>query len=257
MVSYLKKLFKLSEFIIKLGDLMKNPIDIKKPKYYFIINKDIVSRHMNTELYKKVHLYNLDYHRNNNAEIDLDSLVQDFNNKEHPKNENIIENEGIKNMFISPEMLKLKCYEYPNNFFILEEDILELFNGYNIKLKTFIGKEGIFIEQSFKYFDGNTKLSIYFVKSMEKVELDNFRLNKIYIYNDENNFLNEFNNHIKGKKAESYFAAKNFLNKGGIFNIIDDGKKIGLYININRKENYLDDENKIDENREYLKKFLE
>ena len=37
---------------------------------------------------------------------------------------------------------------------------------------------------------------------------------------------------------------------------MDEGKKIGSYISINRLEKYEDNENEKDENREYVEKFL-
>ena len=253
-------LFKLNKYMNNLEKLMKNPIDTTKAKDYYIINKDIVSRYVDSELYKEIEFYNLENSINNNQEItDIDSLVQDFMHKKNIETKDFVDNSGIKPIFLSPETLKLKCYEYPNNFFILEEDIFHILGNNNTvnKNKTFIGKEGIFIEKYFKDFENSDKLSIYFIKSMDKLKLDNFRLNKIYIFNKEAQFLKEFNTHMKGKMAESYFASRNFVDKGGIFNITDNGKKIGLYININRVENYQGDENEIDENRKYLEKFLE
>ena len=54
-----------------------------------------------------------------------------------------MDNSGIKAIFLSPETLKLKCYEYPNNFFILEEDIFGLLeNSLVNKATSFIGLEG-------------------------------------------------------------------------------------------------------------------
>ena len=260
METYLKNLFKLYKYMNDLEKLMKNPIDITKKKDYYIINKDIVSRYINSELYQKFQSYINDKINNNQEIEDISILVQDFikKNKIEKEKEDLIDNSGIKAIFLSPETLKLKCYEYPNNFFILEEDIFGLFeNSLVNKATSFIGLEGIFIEKFFKDFEGNNKLSIYFIKSMKKLNLDNFRLNKIYIYNNEIQFLNEFNTNMKGKKAESYFATRNFVNKGGIFNITSDGKKIGIYINIDRRENYENDESsEIDENRQYLEKFL-
>ena len=260
METYLKNLFKLYKYMNDLEKLMKNPIDITKKKDYYIINKDIVSRYINSELYQKIQLYINDNINNIQELTDINSLVQDFikKNKIEKEKEDLVDNSGIKPIFLSPETLKLKCYEYPNNFFILEEDIFGLFtNPFVNKLTTFIGMEGIFIEKSFKDNENKDKLSIFFIKSMKKLNLDNFRLNKIYIYNKETQFLNEFNTYMKGKKAESYFATRNFVNKGGIFNITSDGKKIGIYINIDRRENYENDESsEIDENRQYLEKFL-
>ena len=61
---------------------------------------------------------------------------------------------------------------------------------------------------------------------------------------------------MKGKKPETYFARRNFFTQSGIFNLMDEGKKIGSYISINRLEKYEDNENEKDENREYVEKFL-
>jgi hypothetical protein len=57
METYLKNLFKLYKYMNDLEKLMKNPIDITKKKDYYIINKDIVSRYINSELYQKFQSY--------------------------------------------------------------------------------------------------------------------------------------------------------------------------------------------------------
>ena len=125
METYLKNLFKLYKYMNDLEKLMKNPIDITKKKDYYIINKDIVSRYINSELYQKFQLYINDKINNNQEIEDISILVQDFikKNKIEKEKEDLVDNSGIKAIFLSPETLKLKCYEYPNNFFILEEDI--------------------------------------------------------------------------------------------------------------------------------------
>ena len=258
MEGYLKKLFKLDTFLLNLERLMKENIDINNSRHYYIINKDLISRHINTELFDKIHSFNL--HNNIDLNKNTDELVNLFMNNVDIKNDKIVENKDINSTFFNPETLKILLYEYYNNFFIIEQDIFEdIFdfppNGIN-KHKTFIGKEGIFILKTFKFND-ESKICIYFIKSMDELKLDNFRLNKLYIFNNEKNFLDEFNNHMKGKKAESYFASRNFFNGGGILNLMNDGKKIGLYININRIENYAENENDTDENREYINKFLQ
>ena len=43
-------LFKLNKYMNNLEKLMKNPIDTTKAKDYYIINKDIVSRYVDSEL---------------------------------------------------------------------------------------------------------------------------------------------------------------------------------------------------------------
>ena len=253
MEKYLKFLFKLKIFMIDLENLMKSNIDVNSPKEYYIINKDIISRHMETMLYNKVQMFieNIDINSNNNIE----ELVKQFMKTDDTKNDTIVKDEGIKPTFFNPEILKIKMYEYYNNFFILEEGIYDYpLIGVN-KNKTFIGKEGIFIENHFK-IDEEDRLYVYFIHSINELTLDEFRLNKIYIFKNENIFLNEFNDYMKGKKPETYFARRNFFTQSGIFNLMDEGKKIGSYISINRLEKYEDNENEKDENREYVEKFL-
>ena len=197
MEKYLKFLFKLKIFMINLENLMKSNIDVNSPKEYYIINKDIISRHMETMLYNKVQMFieNIDINSNNNIE----ELVKQFMKTFDTKNDTIVKDEGIKPTFFNPEILKIKMYEYYNNFFILEEGIYDYpLIGVN-KNKTFIGKEGIFIENHFK-IDEEDRLYVYFILSINELTLDKFRLNKIYIFKNENIFLNEFNDYMKGKK---------------------------------------------------------
>ena len=78
METYLKNLFKLYKYMNDLEKLMKNPIDITKKKDYYIINKDIVSRYINSELYQKFQSYINDKINNNQEIEDISVLVQDF-----------------------------------------------------------------------------------------------------------------------------------------------------------------------------------
>ena len=112
MEKYLKFLFKLKIFMIDLENLMKSNIDVNSPKEYYIINKDIISRHMETMLYNKVQMFieNIDINSNNNIE----ELVKQFMKTADTKNDTIVKDEGIKPTFFNPEILKIKMYEYYN-----------------------------------------------------------------------------------------------------------------------------------------------
>lgn len=286
---FLRKLFKLYAYIKKLEDLMTKSIDIDNQKQdYYLINKDIVFRYLDSQIYQdfKKYLddtivkgkypelnqnmieYCKDINNSNNNQntvkdnwVDkisgLNNLINEFIDKRKINEEEIIEENDVTQSFSSPELLKIQQFEFPNNFFILEDDIFNLLSSKDTrKYKIFIGKEGIFIENYFKDEYDNGKLYVYFIKSMKELTLENIRLNKIYIFNDEKQFISEFKNNMKGKEAESYFGSRNFINKGGIFNITDNGKKIGLYINIIRSENYRNYQNEEDENRKYIEKFL-
>ena len=263
-----QKLFILKDYINKLEKEMHNSIDInQQKKELYLINKDIIGFYLNSEIYKKFANY-YDNNIQNIQENNYLSFLNDFLSKEsgNLKNDIIYEDYELVKNFAEPEKLMIKNVEFYNNFFIVDANFLQHFfgnaeNQISAELKifnkeTFIGKEGIFIVDS-KTMDNQNepKTYIYFIKSMNKISLDEFRINKIYIFNKIPEFINEFNNCMKGKSAESYFACRNFLNKGGIFNIMDNAKKIGLYIHIDRIEKYQDEEDS-DENRPYLNKFL-
>ena len=266
---YLTKLFTLNKYLKKLESLMQQPIDLQNSKHdYFIINKDIIGYYLYSEMYQSVDNYN-----NNNI---YNNSIEDFKlkNNNNITNFDNVDSEMLKT-FVEPEKLMIKNVEFFNNFFIVDEELLKILfvDNKNIYINTninklmnflehkivykkaFIGKEGIFIVNSFKNEQDENKIYIYFIKNMPKISLDEFRINKLYIFNELNEFVNEFNNYMKGKTAEKYFAIRNFINKGGIFNIMDNAKRIGLYIHIDRIENYID-EKETNENRNYLEKFL-
>lgn len=262
MDSYLEFLFKLKLNMVILENLMKSPADLTKEKEYFKVNKDLISRHINSVIYQKIEKHQWNFAYDSNEQIqNLNTLINELKSKEELKNEDIIKDEGIYSLFIHPQILKMNTIEYPTNFFILDANIFNSYNFYNKANKSpvSIGTEGIFIKSSLRDDDDNIKFSVYFIKSKNKIKLEEFHIDKIYIYDTIEQFEKEFNNNMKGKKPESYFARKNFSNDRGIFNVIDDGKKIGLYVNINRVENYFANEhsNENKPNREYLEKFLE
>ena len=271
----LKILFMLNRFISKLEDAMQNPIEFEKQKNeYFIINKNIITRYLKSDIYKQVE----EYIRNKNINIKeandsfIDQLISDFKVNTNINGTYVNDKENLM-LFLKPEKLKVKCYEFPNNFFIIEEDLMKLIlesiktnsknNSTNDSIYScsstntiFLSKEGIFMRTVAKDQNDYTRCYIYFIKPMEKINLDDFRINKIYIFNSFDEFKNEYNNNIQGKEPESYFASRNFINKGGIYNITDNGKKIGLYIHIDRVENYSANEYEEDEDRKYLEQFL-
>lgn len=256
---YLKRLFVLDKYISKLNALMENEsADINKQEDYYLINKDIINRYLSSDIYQQIHKYNDIY-----KELDCDNLIKKFI-EENKLNKNIYDKKEqrekkIFNIFLEPEKLKIKYVEIPNNFFIINKDVCDFFGNISSK-KVIIGNEGIFITNQIipKGENSESKLLVYFIKSMNiQFDLNNFKVNKVYIFDQEQNFYNELEQKIKGKSTEQYFASRNFLNKGGISNMIDDGKKIFMYINMNRIENYVDKENEPDENRKYIENFYE
>ena len=271
---YLRKLFTLKKYIKNLEIYMQQPIDFQNSQHnLFIINKDIIGYYLYSDMYQLVDNYiNINIH--NNKQISIEEFKSIHNNDINDKFDDV-DSEMLKT-FIKPEKLMIKNVEFFNNFFIVDKEFLELFgigkninNNFNndnnegmstidigiVDKKTYIGKEGIFIVDSFKNEHEEYKTYIYFIKSMPKISLGDFRINKLYIFNNEDEFKCEFNNYMKGKTAEKYFAIRNFINKGGIFNIMDNAKRIGLYIHIDRIEDY-EGEEETNENRNYLEKFL-
>ena len=254
MNNYLRRLFELNKYISRLSNLMVTELkDIKKGEEYCLINKDIIKRYLDSDIYKKINEYN-----NNNPQIDIDTLLnkliqeQSINTSYFDKLEKE-ENEIFK-MFLTPEKLKIKYVEIPNNFFIIDRNLSKLFNESIETNDVFIGKEGIFIEKSIKV-DSKDKFLVYFIKSMINFDINEFKINKVYIFDDKKQFYDELEHKIKGKTPEQYFASRNFYDKGGISNMVDDGKIIFMYINMNRIENYENEENGIDKNREYIENF--
>ena len=268
---YLKKLFTLKIYLNDLEVFIQNPIDLENQRIeLYLVNKDIIGHYMNSKMYQEIN----NFIRKNNLNIsqenrDINKLIQFFKSQENDNLLNYIndinaDKKDMMKLFAAPEKLRIKKVEFYNNFFIANMNLLKVLFGeeinpieYGIFTKTtFIGKEGIFIVDTVKTDNQDEiKTYIYFIKYMPKILLEEFRVNKIYIFNNLNEFKDEFNNYMKGIPAESYFASRNFINKGGIFNIMDNGKRIGLYIHIDRIENYIDEE-ETNENRNYLEKFL-
>ena len=271
---YLKKLFTLKTYIKNLENDMQQPIDLQKSQYnLYIINKDIIGYYLYSDMYQLVDSY-INDNINNNKQYSIEDLNSKYKNNINT-NFDDADNEMLKT-FVQPEKLMIKNVVFFNNFFIVNDQFLEVLfdkgknnnNNKNntdkemipidnriVNKKAYIGKEGIFIVDYFKNDQEEVKVYIYFIKNMPKISLEDFRLNKLYIFNYEYEFKYEFDNYMKGKTAEKYFALRNFINKGGIFNIMDNAKRIGLYIHIDRIENY-EDKEETNEERNYLEKFL-
>ena len=271
---YLKKLFTLKTYIKNLENVMQQPIDLQKSQYnLYIINKDIIGYYLYSDMYQLVDSY-INDNINNNKQYSIEDFKSKYKNNINT-NFDDADNEMLKT-FVQPEKLMIKNVVFFNNFFIVNDQFLEVLfdkgknnnNNKNntdkemipidnriVNKKAYIGKEGIFIVDYFKNEQEEVKVYIYFIKNMPKISLEDFRINKLYIFNDENEFKYEFDNYMKGKTAEKYFALRNFINKGGIFNIMDNAKRIGLYIHIDRIENY-EDKEETNEERNYLEKFL-
>ena len=89
-------------------------------------------------------------------------------------------------LFLEPEKLKVKCYEFPNNFFIIEEDLMKLIlesiktnsknNSTNDSIYScysnniiFLSKEGIFMRDFAK--DQNDIIGVASLRSKNHISL--------------------------------------------------------------------------------------
>lgn len=249
-MKYIKKLALLQiqkkEMEQMLEDSIKNN---NNPLLCCLVNRDIIDN------YKKLYLYER-----------ISKIIDNLKNKRDSYNFDITEifkKIGVDDdklllseqnllptlpIFFETEKLKIHGYEYPYNFSILRKELLDLLLDQNeseisggvIKsnstkiYKVLIGKEGIFIwsEEKQKEY-----IIIYYLDNLSS------EINKIYLYKKEEEFLNELNKIIIGKTKKDYFRFRGIKKKEiGFYNLIEDGKIIGKYINILQSENFKEDE---------------
>ena len=163
-------------------------------------------------------------------------------------NQNILaksDNKKINNLKIAlllSEKLKINDIYYPCNFFIIEKDIFEkeikiidrennLFNEFKI-YDVLIGKNGIFILNNESQKD---KFIVYY---LHDINSNDCNFDKIFLFKKKSEFEKEIEQ-IKQQGRENYFNSRNIINdKTGYYNLIDDGKIIGKYINLKRSKKF-------------------
>ena len=256
--NYIKILALLQIQINEIEDLNKKPIEnIDKPLKYYLVNKDIIDNYKYLELFSEVSkcveklkstnatIFNFDYFNKSDNVIDV--IIKNNNIKKHK----LEIDETVLPLFFETEKLKINGFEYPYNFFILRKEILDLFfkigiikniNSpeftFNTEYNLLIGKEGVFIWNPIKQKE---YLIVYFLNKWDS------EINKIYLYKEEKDFINELKKNIKGKTICEYFQFRNIKNKEiGFYNLIYDGKIFGRYINIMRNINYEEEETTVD-----------
>ena len=239
----------------KGSDNDKNKDDAEdKPKYEYLkcylVNKDMIDNYKELYLYqtisklieflkgKKKNSINFDYFKNNENVLEncFKNLGIDYSKLE-PLVKKLIPT------FFETEKLKLQGYYYPYNFFILREEIFEYLFEKEIKnqkiniesfklYKMLIGKEGVFIWDLNKENKQNKYISIYYLNDCIS------EINKVYLFKEEEDFLKELYNNILDKKdIKEYYLFRNIKNNEiGLFNLIDDGKIMGKYINLFRSQ---------------------
>ena len=229
-------------------DQMKNNF-IRDNAYLkcYLVNKDMIDNYKHLFQYKKISKILDPYKKsikfdnllNENILKDLYEIVDIDLTKLEP-----LEKKQLIPTLFEAERLNIQGYYYPYNFFILREEIfkylfeneneinnqkdIELCSNFNL-YNLLIGKEGVFIWDLNKQKD---YISIYFLNEYSS------EINKVYLFKKEEEFLNELKNNIMGKEMKDYFFLRNIKNKDeGLFNLIDDGKIMGKYINVFRNEN--------------------
>ena len=243
---YIKALLLLLFQMKEMEELKQKPIeDIKKNCWKcFLINKDIIDNYKQIYLYTSISKIADKYYQNKNKTVD--EISQMFIKKVGVDTDkfNIFEENIIPALF-EPEKIKIQNFDYPYNFFILREDVKNLLFKKQIQNKEIednifipfnllIGKEGIFMWNSNKQ---NKKIVIYFMENCQ------CEISKIFIYEEESEFLDELTKNIKGKTPKQYFKFRNINNREtGFFNLIDDGNIICKYLNIKRSNISEDDE---------------
>ena len=199
--NYIKLLVLLQIQITDIEELNKKTIEnIDKPLKYCLVNKDIIDNYKNLEIYPEVSknlvkiktqnpsLFNFDYFSKNDTvnEVIRDTII---------KNHKLDIGEDELSFFFEAEKLKINGFEYPYNFFILRKEILDLFYKtgiiknsnnsectFNTEYNLLIGKEGVFIWKSIKQKE---YLVVYFLNEYDS------EINKIYLYKEEKDFINE------------------------------------------------------------------
>ena len=229
--NYLDNLIMFRLQLNEIKNLMKSQnIDINNPLQCYLINNDIIKEFLNNEISSSIDQYiNLDYN-----EDQIKDLIYD----EYKNNTNINFKKIIPALLLS-ENLKINDIDYPYNFFIIKKEYFyrlidinnSIFNDCKI-YDVLIGKDGIFILNDEKE---KGKFIVYYLYN---INLNEFKIDKIFIFKNKNEFIKVIKK-LNEEGRRQFFTSRNLINdKTGYFNLIDDGKIIGKYINLKRNENF-------------------
>ena len=229
--NYLDNLIMFRLQLNEIKNLMNSQnIDINNPLQCYLINNDIIKEFLNNEISSSIDQYiNLDYN-----EDQIKDLIYD----EYKNNTNINFKKIIPALLLS-ENLKINDIDYPYNFFIIKKEYFyrlidinnSIFNDCKI-YDVLIGKDGIFILNDEKEKE---KFIVYYLYN---INLNEFKIDKIFIFKNKNEFIKVIKK-LNEEGRRQFFTSRNLINdKTGYFNLIDDGKIIGKYINLKRNENF-------------------
>ena len=247
----------------EISELLSKPLS--KDKYKLkIINKDIINEYLDQKLNETI--MQLLNNQKEFKEEDINNIVNII--MKNKKDKESIAKE-LTLYFLFPEEFKVYNLEFPTNFYIItEERFNKIFeNSSNLTVfKTYdayIGKEGIFmwIEGDLITNEGEGKIKDYkkVMYYLENNNYDDLKINKIFLYKNEEE-LKEQLMIIIDKGKDTYFTERNVIKTDlGSYNMINDGKIIGKYINVkkNIKESDTQIKNSVcEENADDAKKDL-
>ena len=250
---------------MEISELMSKPISKNKCKLK-LINRDIINGYLDPQLNKKIMQILNDQNKKSSEFNDQDInnivniIMKNKKDKEYTAKE-------LTLYFLFPEEFKVYNFEFPTNFYIITEERFNKIFENSINLTDFktydayLGKEGIFMwiegDMITNECEGQTKDYKKVMYYIENNNNDNLKINKIFLFKNEEE-LNKQLNIIIEKGKETYFTERNVIKKDlGIYNMINDGKIIGKYINVikNVKESNTQIENSVCEvNADEIKK---
>ena len=252
-LAYLRHIIYLNIQKKEMNQLTKNTIKGQKPIQCILINKDIINDYMNegisNTIYFDLDAYKIKNNLNNYSELyDLNHINEIVNEKSDKINDIDLSEKFFNPGLLTVEGSKMNDIEYPSNFFILRkpifDHILAISGSLLSEFKTYevlIGKEGIFIWEEKPNEKNEFKCIIYYIKEIKNDE--EYNINKIILLKDKTPKVIE--------NLDKYLELTKFKDKAGYFNIIDDGKIIGKYLNIIKNTNfqYKDSKNELDQTK--------
>jgi len=258
-LAYLRNIIYLNIQKKEIIELTKNSIKGQMPFQCNLINKDIINDYMNegisNTIYFDLDSYKIKNNLNNYSELYDQNHINEIINEKSDKINDI----DLSEKFFNPGLLtvedsKMNDIEYPSNFFILRKPIFEhiiaLSGSILLEFKTYdvlIGKEGIFIWEEKPNEKNEFKFIIYYIKEIKNDE--EYNINKIILLKDKTQKVLE--------NLDKYLELTKFKDKAGYFNIIDDGKIIGKYLNIIKNTNFQYKESKNEQDQSKMKTEIE
>ena len=243
---YIKNLIYLNLQKKEISELMSKPI--WKDKYKVkLMNKDIINCYLDPQLNEKIMQF-LNIPNKKASEFNDEDIKKIINNiimKKKKDKESIVEELTL--VFLFPEELKVNDLRFPTNFYIITEERFNKIFENNSNLTDFktydaiLGKEGIFmwiegdmITTEKNESEGQTKEYKKVMYYIENNNNDDLKINKIFLYKNEEELKEQLKIIVKDGNVK-YFNDRNVIKSEiGSYNMINDGKIIGKYINVTK-----------------------